>query len=199
MGIDQRFDFSRPEPLAGDVDGVVAAPQDVPHAVLVDGTEIAVYPYAIKTAPVGIQIALVVAPEAARHSDPWLTDNQVAHLPAHGVAELVDDIGVHTRNWPAKGCRFERCEKATGQNAAAYLCAAGIVEDRLAAIEHILEHPAPTGWSPRASGGTDCPQPRQIMSSHEISAVGHQRPHQHWRESQKGDPMPGAEIPYAVD
>ena len=45
--------------------------------------------------PVGVEVALRVAPEAARHADPRLADDQLADFAAHGLAVLVHHVGGH--------------------------------------------------------------------------------------------------------
>ena len=77
------FDFSRPEPFAGDFNRVVTAAEDVPESVIVDRGPIAVDPNVGKTRPITVEITLSIFPKPARHSDPRLADYQLADLAAH--------------------------------------------------------------------------------------------------------------------
>ncbi len=108
MGHQYRLHLGRAKPLAGHLDRVVGAAEDVPHAVLVDGRPVAMDPHARPARPVGVEIALPVAPEAARHADPRGADDQLAHLPAHGLAVAVHHIGGHAGARRGEGGRLQR-------------------------------------------------------------------------------------------
>ena len=78
-----RLHLGRAEPLAGHVDRVVGAPEQEPLAVLVDLRPVAVAPDAGEHRPVGLDVALGVAPDAARHARPRLLADELADLAAH--------------------------------------------------------------------------------------------------------------------
>src|SRR5438093_422727 len=70
VGHRRRLELRRPDSLAGDVERVVGAAVQEPVAVFVDRRPIAVRPHSGKASPVCIEVALVVTPDAARHSGP---------------------------------------------------------------------------------------------------------------------------------
>ena len=90
-----RLHLGRPEPLAGDVDRLVGAPEQEPLAVLVDLRPVAVAPDAREHGPVGLDVAVGVAPDAARHPRPRLLADELAHLAAHGLPGGVEHVHVH--------------------------------------------------------------------------------------------------------
>ena len=77
-----------PMRLPGDVERVVGAAVQVPVAVLVDRRPVAVHPHAGKARPVRLEVALVVAPDPARHARPRPAADELADLrPAHLQAD----------------------------------------------------------------------------------------------------------------
>src|SRR5581483_1654940 len=93
-----RLQLRRSDPLACDVQRVVAATVEEPVAVLVHRGPVAVRPDAGEAAPVRVEIALVVAPDPACHPGPRAPADELAHLAAHGVALRVDDVHVLTES-----------------------------------------------------------------------------------------------------
>src|SRR6476619_176122 len=73
-----RLELCRPDPLALDVERVVGAAVQEPVAVFVDGCPVAVRPDSGKASPVRAEVALVVAPDAARHSGPGSFAHELA-------------------------------------------------------------------------------------------------------------------------
>ena len=69
---------------------------------------IAVDPDVREPRPVGVEVAVAVLPEALRHPDPGLADDQLSDRAAHRVAVFIDHIGIHARHRPAEGARFDR-------------------------------------------------------------------------------------------
>src|SRR5438270_13305265 len=66
-----RLHLGRPQPLAGDLERVVGAAEDVPKLVAgIDVGPVAVDPDAFEAAPVGGHVALTVLPEAVGHAHP---------------------------------------------------------------------------------------------------------------------------------
>src|SRR5207248_10000372 len=98
-----RLDFGRAQALAGDLDGVVRTPEQVPEAVLgIYVRPVAVDPEAREAAPIGRHVALAVTPEAARHARPGLADHELADLAPDALPVLVHDVGRHARQWPGE-------------------------------------------------------------------------------------------------
>ena len=140
---EHRFDLGRADPLAGDLDRVVRAPEDVPEAVLVDRCPVAVHPDVREARPVRLQVALGVVPEAARHADPRRADDQLADLIAHGPAL---HRRRHQRRCQAEGRRtrgLERRQDVAGDEPAGDLGAARVVDDRQPPAADDVEEPAP--------------------------------------------------------
>src|SRR6185369_8647385 len=89
---EHRLDLRRPEPFAGDLDGVVRPAEDVPQAVVVDRRPVAVDPGVGEAGPVGFDVAIRILPEAAGHPDPWRTHDELADLVAYRPPQVVDDV-----------------------------------------------------------------------------------------------------------
>ena len=155
MGVEDRLHLGRSQPLARHLDGVVAPPKDVPQAVVVDGGEVAVHPRARDAVPVGVEVALTVLPEAARHPDPRLADYQLAHRAAHRVAVGVHHVGIHAGHRAAEGAGLERRQEVAAHDAAADFRPARVVDDRLAPFEHGVKEPQPRFGIPGAAGRAD--------------------------------------------
>ena len=128
----RRLELGRPDALAGDVQRVVGAPVQVPVAVLVDRGPVAVRPHAGEAPPVRLEIALVVAPEAARHPRPRPAADELADLAAQRVPLPIDDVHVQAERREAERDRLDRLGDHRRQEARADLGAAGDVHDRRA-------------------------------------------------------------------
>ena len=102
---EHRLDLRRAESLAGHVDRVVGAAQQVPVAVVVDQRPVAVAPHVRVHRPVRLHVALGVAPDAARHPRPRPLADQLAHLAPHRVP-----VAGRTRRCP---CRARRRRAST--------------------------------------------------------------------------------------
>ena len=81
---EHRFHLRGAEPLAGNLDRVVRAAEDVPQPVIVDGRPVAMDPDVFKTGPVGLKITLLILPEATSHANPGGPNHQLAHLVLSG-------------------------------------------------------------------------------------------------------------------
>src|SRR5262249_50261748 len=82
------------DPLAGDVERVVGPSVQEPVTVRVDRRPVAVRPHAREPAPVRVEVALVVAPDTARHAGPRSLAHELADLAAHWPALRVEDVHV---------------------------------------------------------------------------------------------------------
>src|SRR2546430_227737 len=82
----RRLQLGGPDALAGDVQRVVRAAVQVPVAVFVDRRPVAVRPHTWEAAPVRVEIALAVAPDAASHARPRPPADELAGLAACGWA-----------------------------------------------------------------------------------------------------------------
>src|SRR5262249_27109343 len=152
-----------PDPLAGDVERVVAASVEEPVAVLVDGRPVAVRPYTGEAAPVRVEVALGVAPHAAGHARPRPPADELSDLAAHGVAVRVDHVHVLPERGEAERHWLDRLDDARAQEARADLGAAGDVDDRRPAAADVLEQPEVRVAVPRLAGRADRPQRRQVV------------------------------------
>src|SRR5713226_7893126 len=108
MAHENRFDFGGAEPLPGNFDRVVRATKNVPEAILIDRSPIAVDPDVGESAPVSLNIAIRIFPEAARHADPGFSYDEFAHLPADGLPFLIHDIGSDARNRSRESAGLKR-------------------------------------------------------------------------------------------
>ena len=84
-----------------------------PVAVLVDRRPVAVRPDAGEAAPVRLEVALVVAPDAARHPGPGPAADELADLAAHAASPVgVDDVHVLAERGEAERDRLDRLRSA---------------------------------------------------------------------------------------
>ena len=77
---EDRFHFRRAEAFARHFDRVIRSTEDVPQAIVIDRGPIAMHPHVREAAPIGFDVPIGIAPEAARHADPRLADHQLADL-----------------------------------------------------------------------------------------------------------------------
>ena len=101
----RRLHPGRPQAVAGELDGVVTASAEVPEAVVGDFRPIAMHPDVRPSRPVGLQVAPRILPEAKRHPDIRLADDQLANLALHRLHPVVVDRGIHARSDGRKGVR----------------------------------------------------------------------------------------------
>src|SRR5690349_11507765 len=121
------------------------------------------YPGVWQTRPVGLDVALRVAPEAACH--PWIggAKNQFAHAAAHRLPLLICHVGSDT--WDSAGERawFERLNRGAANNATGNLGAAGVIDDGALAATDMLKEPLPGFGGPGFAAGAKQHQRAQIM------------------------------------
>ena len=106
VGHQGRLHLGRAEPLAGHLDGVVAATVQVPAAVL-DRRPVTVHPHVGPTVPVRLEVALGRLPQSPGHAGPRTGAHQLADLLPHGLALLVVDVDRHAERRTAEGHRRE--------------------------------------------------------------------------------------------
>ena len=112
---EHRLHFGRAEPLAGDLDRVVGAAEDVPEAVVVDRRPVAVHPHAGEARPVGLarsargsrQKPRVMPIHGARttSSPTWLRT---------GLPCVVHHVGGDAGRRTGEGRRLERRQHVAG-------------------------------------------------------------------------------------
>ena len=91
--VDQRrLDLGGRDPVARDVHHVVDPTEEPEVAVVVDLAAVAGEVPALVGAPVGVAVALGVAPDAAQHRRPRLGDRQVAAALGDRIARVVDHL-----------------------------------------------------------------------------------------------------------
>src|SRR4051794_12051531 len=173
-----RLELGRADALAGDVERVVGAPVQEPVAVAVGGGPVAVHPHAGDPAPVGLEVALGVAPEAARHPGERLPADELADLAAHGATFGVDDVHRHPECRAAERARLDRRRRSGREEAGPDLGAAGAVDDRAASAADVLVEPAVGLRVPGLAGGDEDLKRGEVVALDELGAVGDQRAHQ---------------------
>ncbi len=151
----RRLELRRPDPLARDVERVVGAAVQVPVAVGVDGCPVAVRPHVRKPAPVGVEVALVVAPDPAGHPGPGPPADELADLAADGAAFRVEDVHVHPEGGEAERHGLDGLGHAGGEEAGSDLRPARDVDDRRPAPADLLVQPQVRAEVPRLAGRRD--------------------------------------------
>src|SRR5205823_10103662 len=124
----------------------------------------AVRPHAGNSAPVRIEIALAVAPDAARHAGPRPPADELADLAAYGSALLVDDVHVLPERGKAKRDRLDRLRDHGREEARADLGTAADVHDRRPRPADVLEEPAIRVGVPRLTGRAERPERREVCA-----------------------------------
>ena len=85
------FDLRGTDPFASQFDRVVGAPENVP-GVTFDHRPVAVNPNVWPPGPIGFDVTCWILPEAARHSDPRLTNDQFTHDAVDGLSPVVHNV-----------------------------------------------------------------------------------------------------------
>ncbi|MNQ85872.1 hypothetical protein D3C85_1010480 [compost metagenome] len=178
MADQDRLHFCRADALAGHVQGVVGATGDGPEAFAIDDRPVTVYPGFREAVEVRVLVALRFLPEAVGHADPWLVQRQFAQCLLHRQALAVADLSRHSRHAAVEGHRGNRLDQHIGQDAAADLGAAGIVDDRITALANGIEQPQPGLRVPRLAGRGENAQGAQVMALGNGITMLHQRAHQ---------------------
>src|SRR5687768_10550444 len=174
MGAGRRFDFGGADALSGDLDGVVAAPQDVPEVVLVAQRPVAVDPDAGPAGPVRLLVAGGVLPEAAGHARPGVGHHQLSNLAPYGFALLVEDIDAHSRYGGVEAAWLDRLQRDAAEDPAGDLGPPAVVDDRTAASADVPEVPLPRRRVPRLAGAPENAEAGQIVPGGDLVTMRHQ-------------------------
>ena len=164
-GWDTRIDSISAGPirLPATLDCVVAPPQYVPVAVLVDLSPIPMTPNAGPARPVCLDISLRIFPESSRHPDPGLADDQLADPVPDRAPVFINNVCCNAGARPAKGARLDGRKRISHQDPAGNFRAAGIVNDRQLFPANLFEQPPPGGRIPGFSGRRQHSQMREVM------------------------------------
>ncbi len=161
-------------------------------AVLVDARPVAVHPHPREPAPVGVEVALVVAPDAPRHRGPRLAAHQLTHLarrrpasrPAPHTSTSMPSAGPPTLHSVIGTTGMRRDE------ACAHLGAARQVDDRAATLRDARR------YHRYGSGFHGSPVEARMRSDDRSCArtgsvpCGIERPDQRGRDPERGDAVP---------
>src|SRR3981189_731080 len=113
------LDLCGSQSLARHLDRVVRSAEDVPQRILrVDISPVAVHPDAVEAAPVRVEVALLVAPETARHTWPRIADHELADLSANRMPLGIDHVRGDSRYGTGKGARPQVRDHVAAQDAA---------------------------------------------------------------------------------
>jgi len=187
MAHDHGLHLGGPEPLAGKLDGVVGPTVQEPLTIGGDRREVAVPPHVRIPRPVGLEVALRVVPEPARHARPRLRAHELTDLTAHRVAGVVEHVDGHTERRTAERARRQRLDHVRRQEARTHLGATRDVDDRAATFADLVEEPAPRAFVPRFAGGGEDAERRPVVRVDGRVAVGHERADQGGRHTEHTD------------
>src|SRR5439155_20178401 len=148
MGGRGSLDLGRADALAADLQRVVRPSADVPVAVVVDDRPVAVDPDRGHPAPVRLDVAIRVEPEATRHPRLGRPDDELADLAAERLAGRIDDVGGRPDAWAVERRWLDRGQEVAADDAAADLRAARVVHDRRPPTAHPAQRPPPAGGTP---------------------------------------------------
>ena len=159
---ERRLVLGRADALAGDVERVVGAAVQEPVAVGVDRRPVAVRPDAGEAPPVGLEVALGVAPDAARHA-PARAACRRARRPRRAAGARPG----RRRPSPCRAAALRACRACarryggSAEEGGGDLGAARDVHDRLGAAADALEEPQPRIGVPGLAGRAERPQRRR--------------------------------------
>src|ERR1017187_7935237 len=149
------FHFRGTHLAAGHVHGFIGATVQEPVAVFIHAGPIAVIPHAGEPRPVGVDVALRVVPDAARHGRRRARADQVAFAGTHGSAVFIHHFGGHAGRGAAERAGLERLNGKREEEASDGFSAAGNIDDGTAAVAHAFEEPEPGSFVPGLAGGTE--------------------------------------------
>ena len=169
------FHFRGTHPLAGHLEGVVAAALDVPEAVVVDARPVTVHPDIREAAPVGRQVLLRIAPEPPRHAGPRLANDEFAEGTAQRAAPpRVRDVGGDPGHGAGERGRLERRPRRAAEDTAGALGAARVIDEGDAFLTRDAEVPPPRLGIPGLAGRAEDEQRRAIVVAHWGFSGAHQ-------------------------
>src|SRR5947208_16264639 len=102
--------------------------------------------------PVGVQIALWIAPESMRHPRPRFRDRQFPHFSPHRLAIGVKNFGGDPKAGASEGTGLTGLQDRAPHNPAGHLGPSGVVDDRAAPLADLLEVPEIGIRCPRLTG-----------------------------------------------
>ena len=133
------------------------------------------HPHPRQAAPVRLKVAVAVLPEALGHARPWLPDDQLPHLVAHGSATRVHHVRRHPGAGAGERARRDRDQGRAAQDPAADLGATGVVDDRHARATHLPKEPPPRIGVPWLARRAEHHQRREVVGARRLAAMRHQR------------------------
>src|SRR5437762_7909895 len=198
MADEHGLDFGGTEPLSGDLDRVVGATENVPEPILVHRSPIPVDPDVGESAPVRLKITIGIFPETARHADPRLADDKLAHLSTNRRSFFIYDIGGDARHGSGKRAGLKRRQNVPRNETARSLSASRIIDNRQAAPSGGVKKPEPRIRIPGLSRGAENAQGRKVMLLCGGAAVTHETANQSRRDAENAHPMALDERPQTI-
>ena len=162
----RRLDLGRRDAMACHVDDIVDASEQPDVAIGIGASTVArEIDGRAKLAPVGVDIALVVAPDRAQHRGPWALQCQVATAAdCDLVALLVDDHGLHPWQRSNRRAGLRRREAWQGrQHGRARLGLPPRIDDRAAPAADVLVVPDPRLGIDRLADRAEQAQRRDVV------------------------------------
>src|SRR3989338_2110374 len=140
------------------------------------------HPDARNGAPVAVEVAFVVAPQALGEADVGVAQHQLADLArADRLAAFIDYVNPGAEPPRAERAWPQGMVQGAGEVAAAHLGAADDVEERQFLFADVLEEPAPGRLGPGLAAGAGDAQRRQVVALDFFVAVAHQAADQRGR------------------
>ena len=128
-------------------------------------------PHALVRGPVGLDVAIGIAPDAAGHAGPGLLAHELADLAAHRLATGVEHVHVHAERGPAERAHLDRLDRERREEAGSHLGAPGQVDDRdISAAGHLLQPPVRLRV-PRLAGRAEDAKRREVVAPRPLVAV----------------------------
>src|SRR6185312_14419505 len=199
MRNERRFDLHRAESMTGDVQHIVDPAHDPEVPVLVAVSAVTRDVEApLELLPVGLDIALVVAPNRSQHRGPGLADDEVAAgiRPGHPLAPLIDDIRLDSGERLSAGTRLKRRDPGDRRDHdRARLGLPPRIDDGAATAADHAVIPDPSLRVDRLTDTAEQPQPREIVTPRQLVAELHERADRGRRRIEDRDVVRGADLP----
>ena len=161
----RRLDLRRRDPVPGHVHHVVDPAEQPQVAVVVELGAVTGEVPTGEAAPVGLDVALRITPDAAQHPRPGTGEGEIAPAPPDVLTGVVDQLGRHAgqRERGRTGLGGRR----TGQRADHDPARLGLpprVDDRAASAPDVLLVPHPRLGVDRLADRPEEPQRRQVVT-----------------------------------
>ena len=194
------LDLGGTEAVAGDVEDIVDATDDPEVTFLVASGSVTSEVGSLNLAPVLFPIAGLVAPDAAEHRGPRLTDDKLTTLPMRDFfALIIDDCRVDSKKRQGRSAGLARGR--TGQRSNHMSPGLGLppcIDDGAFLVADVLVEPHPGLGVDRLADRTEQAKRGEIVLLEIVVAPLHEGSYGRRSGVEDGDPILGDQLPESV-